>query len=462
MSSSPTSPWKTYPKVAAPRQAYQARSNVTPPNKRSGARFCIQLLVITGILIFLVITVVSFGKMQISGFSRAPLGIHSQIQHSKQQQNLRATTSTKDTPPLQASPPDPHDAAPAVSATPPPMAVVEALFLLGQANASALLERLETSDPLGIKSRPQDFTCPPPEQRLDYPSLVNDSNAAAFRAKQPGSFIFYQHLRKAGGTSFCELCKSNLPRRQVPPYYCMPDQKGSLATPPWSDAVFLVKAMAAKDFKVAANEWDAYYDKHKNIPGAVLATTFRHPIDRWYSQYRFEHLEHRDGSKKGDPLQTFYEYYRHMQGWTMDRNYYTTTFWGVADKAVPRNAKGDFYWTYHKFKNIPIDWAFFSKSLDNVRAFHLLLVTEYLSEAGPMIERTLGWGVPPKQVLPHEVQAPRDEKRKKNIPTRVLVKEQYYLEIAAENVIDILMYDVVRRIWLERHACEAADRLTFR
>lgn len=23
----------------------------------------------------------------------------------------------------------------------------------------------------------------------------------------------------------------------------------------------------------------------------------RHPVDRWYSQYRFEHVEHRDGSR---------------------------------------------------------------------------------------------------------------------------------------------------------------------
>lgn len=51
-----------------------------------------------------------------------------------------------------------------------------------------------------------------------------------------------------------------------------------------------------------ANEWDAYYKAFKDAyKGAVFATTMRDPVDRYYSQYRFEHLERRDGSAPGAP-----------------------------------------------------------------------------------------------------------------------------------------------------------------
>jgi hypothetical protein len=86
-----------------------------------------------------------------------------------------------------------------------------------------------------------------------------------------------------------------MPRRQVPAYYCMPDNRGGMATPPWSERQHLLTQMARKGHKMTANEWDAMPRSHLTLPGAVFATSLRHPLDRWYSQYRFEHLENRDG-----------------------------------------------------------------------------------------------------------------------------------------------------------------------
>lgn len=43
----------------------------------------------------------------------------------------------------------------------------------------------------------------------------------------------------------------------VPKYYCMPDDRGSLATPPWNTA-WLMETMHKKKFRIAANEWDAF------------------------------------------------------------------------------------------------------------------------------------------------------------------------------------------------------------
>ena len=74
-----------------------------------------------------------------------------------------------------------------------------------------------------------------------------------------------------------------------------------------------------------------------DIPHVILATTIRHPIDRWYSQYRFEHLEHRDGTDGKAPRQTLRQFYDSMKGWTMGVNYYIKTFIGDPDPRPPRN-----------------------------------------------------------------------------------------------------------------------------
>ena len=52
--------------------------------------------------------------------------------------------------------------------------------------------------------------------------------------------LFYQHLRKAGGTGFCDLIRQNIGSESTPPYFCMIDRAGRLATPPWDDAEVLL------------------------------------------------------------------------------------------------------------------------------------------------------------------------------------------------------------------------------
>ena len=67
--------------------------------------------------------------------------------------------------------------------------------------------------------------------------------------------------RKAGGTAFCAAAQQNMKTREVPPYYCMPDNRGSLATPPWSDAEYLLRNIREKGYRIVANEWDAFYER---------------------------------------------------------------------------------------------------------------------------------------------------------------------------------------------------------
>lgn len=54
-------------------------------------------------------------------------------------------------------------------------------------------------------SSPDEFQCPPNKWkgRFSYPDLRNHTAEEEF--KNGKGFIYYQHLRKAGGTGFCEM-----------------------------------------------------------------------------------------------------------------------------------------------------------------------------------------------------------------------------------------------------------------
>jgi hypothetical protein len=168
------------------------------------------------------------------------------------------------------------------------LSVLRGLHELAIRDPRLLLEELTSVDPFNILGGPMNFTCPLIlEERLDYPDIVDHSRAKRFVSGDKDSWIFYQHLRKAGGTGFCDLAQINMKRSEIPSYYCMPDNRGSLATPPWDKVEYVLEKMHQRGYRVAANEWDVFYTSHLLWPGAVFVTTFRHPVERYYSQYRF-------------------------------------------------------------------------------------------------------------------------------------------------------------------------------
>lgn len=336
---------------------------------------------------------------------------------------------------------------------PDAMAVVKQLFELGSRDVEMLISELKNADPLNVTSGPDGFRCPQrPGSRLSDPSLPDKERLAKFVAGEPGTWIFYQHLRKAGGTGFCQLATDNLKRGEVPPYYCMIDNRGSLATPPWNNPQYTVEQMVKHKFRVTSNEWDVFYSSMFDWPGAVFATTIRDPVDRIYSQYRFEHLEHRDGSREGAPRKTAKEFYLSQKGWTMGENYYLKTFIGTEDTIIAKPKTGDFYWTYHKYMNKKITWDMFSKALHNIMRFHAIFVTEWLEQSSSFIlNHTLHWSVPPKQVLPHEVQAKR--KIKKSSSAQDSMPPEDFAFLLKENALDLLFFKAVQRVYLERLGC---------
>eukprot|EP00904_Undaria_pinnatifida_P002101 jgi/Undpi1/11892/HiC_scaffold_4.g01591.m1 len=297
--------------------------------------------------------------------------------------------------------------------------------------------------------------------------MRNHEVEAAFKAGN--GFIYYQHLRKAGGTGFCEMAGRNMDQSEVPRYHCMPDNRGAMATPPWSNGAYLLEQMNAHSYRITANEWDAFPTEHLNLPGAVFGTTFRHPVDRWYSQYRFEHVEHRDGTKQGSDSLPFQEWYQRVKPHVMGDNYYVKTFCGRAnppDEALmkdlnkmgkPRHA-GDLSWSYHKFNSWgeKVTWTDFRAAVENLRRFNLILVLDFVDDEMWALEEALGWKQARKQVLPHERQAVRADK--KSVSAREALPSEVWAETLRTNAFDLLLFHWAKRMYLERSACRSADK----
>ncbi|CAM9914593.1 unnamed protein product [Ascophyllum nodosum] len=360
----------------------------------------------------------------------------------------------------------PRDEVPATGSV--RMELLERLFRIGEKDPSALARVLEEEDPLQVcVASPDHFHCPPrEEERFSLPDARNRTVEREF--KEGKGFIYYQHLRKAGGTGFCEMAGRNIPSAQVPMYHCMPDNRGAMATPPWSNREFLLNQMDKNSFRITANEWDAFPKEHLTLPRAVFATTFRHPVDRWYSQYRFEHVEHRDGTSKDSTPLPFNQWFKRMKPYIMGDNYYVKTFCGIpnrsdADLMDDVNRKGrpkheqDLSWSYHKFNSWgqKVTWDNFLSAIEILERFNLILMLDFVDDEMWALEEALGWTQQRRVVLPHEKQAVR--KDKKSIPAREALDEDVWAETVQSNVFDLLLFHWAKRMYLERSACRPMD-----
>ena len=126
-------------------------------------------------------------------------------------------------------------------------------------------------------------------------------------SNSPPVILWYEHISKAGGTTFCALANSNMPELSVPRYHCMP-HKGQLMdgrVGSWSNEE-LVEFVNSNNYRIVANEWDPFdlaklklsgrdlystnsADNNNDLPSPNLlfVTTLRDPADRLLSSYQF-------------------------------------------------------------------------------------------------------------------------------------------------------------------------------
>jgi hypothetical protein len=314
--------------------------------------------------------------------------------------------------------------------------------------AQGLLEKIKT----------ELFPCPTsPQQRISYPDQRNHTKVQAFRSYDTttttnGYFILFQHLRKAGGTNICTLATANLHKRNLPPYYCMPDYywhhhdngetdsksknnngcAGCLHR--WTNTEIINKI---GPYRIAGNEWDSFDPKrHLQLP-AVFITSFRKPLDRAVSQFRFECLESRGCHDK------------HIESWwNKRRDLYNVYTWTFSD--INRQAR---YATSTSPIDIQQRATAVGIALDVIVQFHIVMILEYLPFAAPVVEQVLGFKdttVLTKHVRPHNNKLQRQDSLH---PKDILSPAQY--RIMSESLaLDEILYDAAQRLFWERLVCE--------
>lgn len=96
----------------------------------------------------------------------------------------------------------------------------------------------------------------------------------------------------------------------------------------------------------------------------------------------------------------------------------------------------------------------FLQSLKNLLTFHLVLITEWLDSSPLLTEEVLGWKVPPKKVLPHESNFAKRNSSYTKISIKDLIGENDYNYALYENIFDLLLYNIMKKLYLERlHSC---------
>lgn len=306
------------------------------------------------------------------------------------------------------------------------------------------------------------FPCPESKYRLTLPDQRNVTRVEEFR--NGTGFLFFQHLRKAGGTNFCTLATRNLPKHALPPYFCMPDMYwpntlGAGYLHHWTNLQIIQQI---QPFRVAGNEWDTFDPEHHFDLPAVFATSFRSPMDRALSQFRFECLENRGCLIKNT-----------TEWWPRRRdlaNIYLRTF------ADPSQTAG----LVNIYRGASKDAArkrreFMERAMDTIVKFHLVTVMEWLAYAGPQVAEVLGFqelSALTDRVRPHIRQAPRQADglevgnalgargviEKNNKFYSNLLTPELHKQMSEDLALDEILTDVARRIFLEHLVCDDTDR----
>ena len=238
---------------------------------------------------------------------------------------------------------------------------------------------------------------------------------------------------------------------------CMPDMgwsgnKNAGYLHSWSNNEIITR-MADSGFRVAGNEWENFdVSRHFDLP-AVFATSFRKPLDRALSQFRFECIEDR-----GCMIKDVHKWWdKRTDLW----NVYTRTF---ADPTV--GVKQYFRGSFSQERRNLIATA-----MDTLSKFHLVLNMEWLAYAAPMVQTVLGFedvSALTTRVRPHISQAVRnDGQEKNNLGSASIAKaswdpkeyldEKQYKRMSEDLALDEILTDVARRLFLERLVCDDTE-----
>jgi hypothetical protein len=314
--------------------------------------------------------------------------------------------------------------------------------------------------------------------------------------------LWYEHVSKAGGTSFCAIAKSNMEVWEVPKYHCMPgkgklrdglvgswtinelrrhltkDSRHAIVSSEWTPFNSIWLTLSGRDIDdgggmvVPASNDDS--DRKSRIAGPRLLflTTLRDPCDRLLSSYTFFAVTVKtSGNKTNHVPPTFHEwldtntnqaaqYERKtgqrigLRGWTMSHNHVTWRFSGglLSSPNIPRGDVDEWM--------IPYEVA--------IRAlcqFDLILPMDVMTKDGlgkAALKRMLGWtnfearrGMRGDAKSGHVVNVGGIQ----NSNARSYFGETEYRQLWEDNWLDNILYLWCRAVFLARLHCNFINRM---
>lgn len=211
----------------------------------------------------------------------------------------------------------------------------------------------------------------------------------------------------------------------------------------------ITQNMKKNGHKIAGNEWDPIEERMFDLP-ATFATSFRRPLDRALSQFRFECIEER-----GCKIKNVTKWWDKRKDLT---NVYTWTF---SNDGVRKVSTGKTSRDAHGRQEL------IGKAFDVVAKFNLVMVMEWLAYAPTHVTDVLGFKntkTLTERVRPHINQAKREDGQEINnmgaagiakaswTPEKYLPPELYD-RMSHDLALDEILTDAARRMFLERIVC---------
>lgn len=259
-----------------------------------------------------------------------------------------------------------------------------------------------------------------------YRSDITNNNVA----------IWFEHISKAGGTSFCGLARANMKPWQVPRWYCMPSLKGKLKdghVGRWTNKELKLylnesqHAFVSSEFDVFKPSRLAFSERSLDVSGTTLSTqpltmtsnnndhmsprllfltTLRDPCDRLLSAYTFFEITRKNSynlKAKENPI-PFHEWLSYnteratkykrgtgarygLDGWTKTNNHIT---WRFSSGILPSSNI-----TRDTIDDDDTQWMIpFELAIRSLVQFDLILPMEIMTkdQLGKVaLEQYLGW-----------------------------------------------------------------------
>ena len=237
--------------------------------------------------------------------------------------------------------------------------------------------------------------------------------------------VYYEHLSKAGGTSFCKLAQGNMPKAEVPSYYCMPSEPKmpDARIGSWTlDKLQNYFKQTQPHHRLVSNEWEPFQHEFFKLQymgeaptdglHLLFVTTIRNPINRLLSAYKFWGILNNPSPTKPS-FETFIERRGRMaNGWKILSgnfaanvgrfNFATWKFsgglLGVSDlemNFVERSTKDHLNHALEEIttyrQNMSTWKPQFEKSIRTLARFDLAIPMELLSEHPDGLRELVGW-----------------------------------------------------------------------